>query len=359
MYRSQPDIEAVVARIWQELLGIDVAAEDNFFDIGGDSLLVVEFLLQVREAGIGIKSPEVFTHPTAASLAEYVVSRDSSPAGLEPAILPTLHVTADEIWRTHLSPWDEAAPPCLVPLAPGGHGEPLYVVHWGNGAVRFAAAAAGTWAAGRPVFGFEAPGYRGDVRPLITIPDMAERYLDELREHQPAGPYFLTGVCQGSVVAFEMARRLWARAEQVTLAMVKPPTLQPWIEMGWGLDEILRFRVASLPERLSLSGQEGLDEVFSRMRSMGWYDDLLKPMELPRLQIVWSALAFSLHHYEPRHYEGRVISFQDRKDAEAMERGWAALPQLEPIWFDYGVESALPILEDPRVAEVMRQVTEG
>jgi aryl carrier-like protein len=353
-HQAQPDAEATVLRIWQDLLGTEVAADDDFFEVGGDSLLVVDFLLEARKAGLELRSSDVFEHPTAAGLAGLLATANGRPDGVEPAAFPAMYVSADEIWRTHLSPWDEAAPRCLVPLSPG-EGEPLYVVHWGNGAVRFVCEVAESWGGGRPVYGFEAPGYRESVRPLITIADMAERYLGELLSFQPEGPYFLTGVCQGAVVAFEMARRLRERAEAVTLLLLKPSTLEPWMPYGWGLDDVFRFRVSSLPEWLSLTGREGLPEVFARMRSMGWYDDQIRPVELPRLQMVWAALAFSLHHYEPRPYTGRVVAFSDRKDADGLARNWRAVTGLETVWFSYGVESALPILRDPLVAEVMRR----
>ena len=64
-------MEARLAAIWGELLGVDaVGAEDNFFDLGGHSLLLVR--LQARlaaELGSRIRVVELFQHPTVRTLA--------------------------------------------------------------------------------------------------------------------------------------------------------------------------------------------------------------------------------------------------------------------------------------------------
>ena len=348
------EVESILRSILAELLGTDVEPDDDFFEIGGDSLLVAEYLSEASRRGLRFQAGDVYQHPTPAGLAELLRSGagGAAPAGS----VASLAMSTDELWRTHLPPLHPNAPSCLVPLVEGGAGEPLFVFHWGNGAVRFTADVARGWAAERPVYGFEAVGYRGPVCPLVTIQDMADRYLAELVRAQPAGPYHLAGVCQGSVVMVEVARRLRDRGQDVRLlAMVKPPTLDPFVSRGWGLDEIDRFRIDSLQAKFGLGAGDTLEQVYARLRAEGWYEDTVGPADLPRLQIVWSALAFSLHHYVPRPYDGPVIVFQDRDVAEPMARNWApVLTDMTTHWFDYGVESALPVLNDPLVAEVMR-----
>jgi thioesterase domain-containing protein len=352
--RSRQEIEDRMCAMWAGLLGTAVGPEDDFFDIGGDSLLVVDVLIEARRLGLELKSADVFKHRTAARLAEILTAPAAVPADARP--LPALRVPADEIWSTHASTWSATAPGCLVPLVAEGRGAPLFVVHWGNDAGYVWNAVRG-WGGGRPVYGFEGPGYRGEIRPVVTIHDMAERYLVDLLRQQPRGPYFLAGLCHGAVVAFEMARALRARGEEVPLlAMVKPATLERFVSYGWGLDEILQYRIESLCARFGFAGDEDLDEVYRRLRADGWYDDQLKPADLPRLQMMWAALVLSLHHYEPRPYDGRVVMFQDTVDADQTERNWGpALAEVESHWFDYGVDSPRPILSDARVAEVIRR----
>lgn len=350
--------EGILCSIVAELLGTDVEPGDDFFEIGGDSLLVVDYMTEARRHGLEFQARDVYEHPTAAGLAAALDAGQASGPGAGAASVPSLAMSAEDLWRTHLPPLHPDAPRCLVPLVDGDGREPLFVFHWGNGAVRFTTDVVRGWAAGRPVHGFEAVGYRGPVRPLLTIQDMADRYLTDLLRVQPRGPYHLAGVCQGSVVAVELARRLRDRSEQVRmLAMVKPSTLDPFLNRGWGLDEINRFRIDMLQAKFALSGDDSLEQVYAALRSQDWYEDSVAPADLPRLQLVWSALAFSLHHYVPRQYDGPVVMFEDRDVAEPMTRNWGpVLTDLTTHWFDYGVESALPILHDPRVAVVIREL---
>ncbi|MGW6739351.1 amino acid adenylation domain-containing protein [Streptomyces sp. NPDC055025] len=69
-------IEEALAAAWQQLLGVAaVSVHDDFFHIGGDSLLAVQLVRAVGTAGIGITVAEVFTHPTIAALAALVRHR--------------------------------------------------------------------------------------------------------------------------------------------------------------------------------------------------------------------------------------------------------------------------------------------
>jgi acyl transferase domain-containing protein len=79
------DPERVLAGIWQDLLGIaEVGVDDNFFDLGGDSLLLLRVQVKIRQAtGADLSSAEMFQHPTIGSLAR----RIAQPAEEEPTTL--------------------------------------------------------------------------------------------------------------------------------------------------------------------------------------------------------------------------------------------------------------------------------
>lgn len=355
--RTVQEIEDLIRGLWEEMLDTDVLPTDDFFQIGGDSLMVVDVTVEARRHGLDMKTSAVFRHPTPASLARFLAGAGEEPA---PATTPRapqdLFLSADELWRTHGSTWAPDAPRCLFPLVTEGRGEPLFIVHWGNDA-GFVWKATSAWGAGRPVYGFEAPGFRGAVRPLVTINDVADRYLAELLQVQPEGPYHLAGHCHGAVVAFEMARKLRAGGQEVALVgMVKPSALERFVSYGWGLDDITRYRLESLAATFGLQGDESLEEVFEQMRTKEWYDDRLGPADLPRLQVQWAALALALHHYEPRPYPGPVLLFQDRKDRAETERNWlSVLTDVETHWLDYGVDDPRPLLSDPGVAARIKE----
>ncbi|RNG18236.1 non-ribosomal peptide synthetase, partial [Streptomyces botrytidirepellens] len=63
--------ERVIAEIWEELLGHrPVRPEDNFFDIGGDSVLSIAVAARAERAGLALTPHDVLQHPTLSDLAE-------------------------------------------------------------------------------------------------------------------------------------------------------------------------------------------------------------------------------------------------------------------------------------------------
>jgi acyl carrier protein len=79
------DLEARIAKIWQDVLKTpQVGALDNFFDLGGHSLLIVQVLARVREAlGRHLPMTDLFRFPTIRSLAQHLASGGDDEAALE------------------------------------------------------------------------------------------------------------------------------------------------------------------------------------------------------------------------------------------------------------------------------------
>ena len=64
-------VEEVLAGIWQELLGVArVGRHDNFFDLGGHSLLMVSLVERLRQHGLKGEISDVFTAPSVSELAK-------------------------------------------------------------------------------------------------------------------------------------------------------------------------------------------------------------------------------------------------------------------------------------------------
>ncbi|MFD9903354.1 amino acid adenylation domain-containing protein, partial [Streptomyces sp. NPDC059063] len=64
------EAERVLSEIWAELLGVDrVGADDNFFTLGGDSIVSIQVVSRARAAGLGLTPRDLFRHPTVAGLA--------------------------------------------------------------------------------------------------------------------------------------------------------------------------------------------------------------------------------------------------------------------------------------------------
>ena len=76
--------ERKLANIWKELLGIEeVGVDDNFFDLGGDSLLLLRVQLKISQSfGANLSSAELFQHSTVSALARRLSQSEAEPAGL-------------------------------------------------------------------------------------------------------------------------------------------------------------------------------------------------------------------------------------------------------------------------------------
>ncbi|MGV9408106.1 condensation domain-containing protein, partial [Streptomyces sp. NPDC003667] len=67
------DTERRIARIWADVLGIEeVGADDNFFALGGDSILSMQVVSRLRRDGLHVATRDLFTHQTVAELATVV-----------------------------------------------------------------------------------------------------------------------------------------------------------------------------------------------------------------------------------------------------------------------------------------------
>jgi amino acid adenylation domain-containing protein/non-ribosomal peptide synthase protein (TIGR01720 family) len=65
------EVETTLAKLWGQLLGVkEVGIADNFFDLGGDSIVNIQIVAAARESGIDISPQQVFDYPTIQSLAE-------------------------------------------------------------------------------------------------------------------------------------------------------------------------------------------------------------------------------------------------------------------------------------------------
>ena len=78
--------EAAVAAVWQEVLGLgQVGSHDNFFDLGGNSLLIAKARARLAESlGTEIPTVELFRHPTVASLARHLSASDHTMGSVTP-----------------------------------------------------------------------------------------------------------------------------------------------------------------------------------------------------------------------------------------------------------------------------------
>ena len=194
-------LEQKLAELWQAMLGIErIGIHDDFFMLGGDSLIAIQLLARTREH-------------FAVSLSQHVLLRTRTIALLADVI--------QESWADAESPRGPAEPRrsnAVEALQLGGSGVPLFLVPPVGGHLYCYRALARAVGAGHPIYGFVAPGVDGDSEPLKDMRELAAYYIRALRAQQPEGPYALAAWSFGGVVAYEMAQQL--KASGVSVAMV-------------------------------------------------------------------------------------------------------------------------------------------
>ena len=88
---------ASIAGLWRDVLGVDqVGAHDNFFDLGGHSLLLAEVQDEAGRATLRdeLSMVDMFQHPTVGALAEYLSLSESGPGDERAARMPAPQLQA-------------------------------------------------------------------------------------------------------------------------------------------------------------------------------------------------------------------------------------------------------------------------
>lgn len=196
-------LEQELVALWEEILGTrEMGVRDDFFLVGGHSLLAVRLLARVeRTYGINLPLATLLERPTVEALAEQIRAGRSNAAVGDGETSPSLAVAE----FTH-----------LVAIQTGRQ-PPLVCVHGAGGNVLNMRGIARSVDRDCAFLAFQGRGIDGRERPFERIEQMATAYVAELLKAQPHGPYFLSGYCGGGLVAFEMARMLQDQNEPVAL----------------------------------------------------------------------------------------------------------------------------------------------
>ncbi|MBL8861137.1 MAG: SDR family NAD(P)-dependent oxidoreductase [Planctomycetes bacterium] len=218
------EVERALAALWQELLGVErVGIHDDFFELGGYSLVAVRLFARVKKLyKLEYALSVLFETPTVAGLAERIRSELGPSAG------------GDASTTTAAEPRPKHA--FLVPLHAGRAPQdtPFFLVAGMYGNIMNLRHLAGHLGADRPVYGIQARGLDGKAPPHETFEEMARDYLREVRAVQPRGPYLIGGYSGGGITAYEMAQQLTRAGEQVALLVFldTPTTSEPPLTYG-------------------------------------------------------------------------------------------------------------------------------
>jgi thioesterase domain-containing protein/acyl carrier protein len=316
-------IARTVAQVWQEVLNTPVRGpEDDFFEVGGDSLKAITFITEIEWA-LDVELPLTLINEA-----------------------PTFTRFCQAL-REHRT--SRYVP--LVPLKPGAGLPSVFFIHGlgGNVSELFPMTRRMTYPGA--VIGIQARGLTGDEPPHTSVEAMAVAYLREIKTFQPQGPYYLCGYSFGGLVAFEMAQRLWESGDEVglvglfdtTMSRLRWP-LRVWLSIaGRRLAQFAADLRAAPIDTWLVAIRRGANRVRDRLRRYlaprgqngPRLPSVLKAAPARVLRVATTALIASAR-YRPGFYPGELTLFSPVTREPS-------LPSLQSIWRKHA--RALSIVE--------------
>src|SRR5438105_288302 len=190
--------ELKLAQIWRDMLGVEkVGVADNFFDLGGHSLMLVRLIGEMkRRHQVSLGVAELFRHPTVGQMARLIDQQ----------------------------PLKGKRQPAVVPLQEGGPEIPVYFIYAGPDEFRLAK----LMDKRRAVFGIEAPwplAWRNAVAAnrrsgFPTMEQLVAPYVAALSAHTGASACVLAGHSFAGLMAFEAAHQFQRQGGKVEMVML-------------------------------------------------------------------------------------------------------------------------------------------
>jgi thioesterase domain-containing protein len=294
--------EKVLAEIWRDVLDLDrVGIHDDFFDLGGHSILGILLFARVEERfGQRLPISILFKAPTIAQLA---VELEKTNEGEERNL--------------------------LVPLQSEGSKSPFFCVHGFGGSVLGYKELAEQLGKEQPFYGLEARGLDGNTELDESIEAMASRNINTMRIVQPHGPYRIGGYCLGGVVAFEMARQLEEQGESVALVGIMEgfapvrshkdlPLLHPrrllavWKSIPFWFQDYSQFSLDQFIKNIRVRLNKTRNRIFRRTSEDAVASIINTDLELlaPHQRRMMINHMQALRQYSGGAYKGRVSLFR-------------------------------------------------
>ncbi|MBY6153798.1 hypothetical protein KUV47_11285 [Vannielia litorea] len=266
-----------------------VTGADDFFDLGGDSLLAEELAMRLTEiAGHEVRISALFDHPTPDAMASF------------------------------LAPGEKAS------AAPASMRPPIFMVHGASGYTMPKPSFFEGLAEGQKLELFQLPGLMGDRRIPDNIPEIAAIYVDQIERDHPEGRVHISAFCDGAIIAVEMARQLNQRGRKVDHMVLLDP----------GVPKILRRAHEGIPARFR--SRVGFALVTGRFTGGQGIEDINDP-RLRKLRgklagfeaYIRSLRARLTGHRADRYYRGRRL-FAESRLISAWSHFWPT-PFLEEV----------------------------
>lgn len=334
--------DGVIDRIWKDILrNENITDSDNFFDLGGNSLLAVEMMALISEKlDIDIQLSVLLESKNLEDFKNSVLEK-STPS-----------VNKNE--RSELVPHLNKVFQSLVTIKTQGELNPIFCFHGVGGNVLNYISLLPALKKQRSLFAFQSIGLDGESEPLLSIEEMALHYYRELKLVKPDGPYILAGGSMGGLIALEVARRLQAAGDEVEM-LVMFDTFGPNFELSsYSSNRKVSFIgriVKGVFRRIKL--KINLAQVYIR-RNLGLkipIKPLLVEIEHKNYQAIWK--------YKPGPYKGDMILIRSNLEKTGWysdkDLGWKGIIEgnIEKYYIDGKHES---FIENPELIKVLNKI---
>jgi len=306
--------------IWQQRLKVaSISVDDDFFALGGNSLLAIALVTEVnRTFGSALPVSSLFRDGTIRSMAN--------------------RLRGQSAWKSS-----------FVPLTRTG--------------LKPAVFAAGSWREYRDLscaLGSDQPFYQMDAYALQeerllagatllrTVQDIATHFVRDILSMQPFGPFFLAGQCEGSIIALEIARQLQRQGRQIgALMQLDTPATGYFQTVPW------RQRISSALARR----KHPITIIKNRMNR------ILATITPSTENYIWNTIWCAIRAYDSDEMvDGEIIIFR------AEQRRWLHAPPLEDVavgWERLGAVKVYDVpgdheqlLVNPTAQSIIRHVLE-
>lgn len=218
--------ESSLLAIWQQVLGIEgLGVEDDFFSLGGTSLLAARLFSDIaHQFKVRLRLTTILDAPTVKALATYLAP--NATAGNQQVI---------ELKK--------------------GQSITLFLIHDGDGETLLYRNLAGRMPADIAVVGLEPYAIPNVPMAHGSIAQMAEYYMQLIKQYQAEGPYFLGGMCAGGLIAYVVADKLTAGGDAVEWVFMMDSAV-PDAKKKFGY--IAQERAKGLQAMLASAREQGL-----------------------------------------------------------------------------------------------------
>jgi amino acid adenylation domain-containing protein len=283
---ARDELEHQLIEIWEKVLDLkNIGIDDNFFDLGGHSLVALQLFTEIEKVWHKkLLLAVLLESPTIAGLAKIIRTGD----------IPN---------------WSP-----VVLLKPSENELPLFCVHPLGGNLFDYHTLSKILDIHRPIYGLQPRGIDGKQQPIERIEDMASYFIQSIQTIQPQGPYFITGYSFGGIVAFDIARQLTEQGEKIAflgLIDIRCPVIaeldtpfREWIDI-----QLDRMRKLTIKEQFNY-----LIEKLFYPKSQAYRDEIVATLSdldifTPELVKVLDCNVQAAKEYQPQFFAGRATLF--------------------------------------------------